>query len=67
MSTQNSLNDKQKQILEALKKHYGSSLDMFMSTPNRLFRNRTPFDLLMSGDYEYFSQFITQYDKQPDC
>ena len=67
MSIQNSLNDKQKQILEALKKQFGNDLDLWMSTPNRQFRNRTPLDLLMSGSYDYFSQFVIQSDKQPGC
>jgi hypothetical protein len=69
VSMKNSLNDKQKQILKALQKQFGKDLDVWMSTPNRLFRNRTPFDLLMSGCYEYFSQFVnvTGCDKQQDC
>lgn len=52
------LNNKQKQILEALKDYSGSELDLFLSTPNKYFRGRTPLEMLLNEEYTYFYPFI---------
>lgn len=54
-----SLNDKQKKILESLRE-LTDNLDLFMSTPNPLFRNKTPIEMLLQEEYQYFEQFIKQ-------
>jgi len=52
-----SFNSEQKHIYYKLKEHYREEFDSFMSTPNKLFRNRAPIDLLSTKDYSYFHQF----------
>jgi hypothetical protein len=54
------LNNKQKQILEALKDYSGAELDLFLSTPNKYFRGRTPLEMLLNEEYTYFYQFINK-------
>jgi len=53
-----SLNDTQKKIYDNLKEYAGNELNLFMSTPNKMFNNRTPLDMLLSGNFDYFVPFI---------
>lgn len=47
-------------ILDKLKVIFESeeSLKIWLSIPNKLFRNRPPIDLLESGNYDYFERFF---------
>jgi hypothetical protein len=45
-------------ILKELENKLDKNLDLFMSTPNKLFRNRPPLELLNSNDFSYFYQFL---------
>lgn len=47
-------------ILEKLKAIFENeeSLKIWLSIPNKLFRNRPPIDLLESGNYDYFERFF---------
>lgn len=53
----NSLNDTQKKIYNNLKEYTGTEFNLFMSTPSKMFNGRTPLDMLLNQQYDYFHQF----------
>lgn len=55
------LSKKQKEILKKLEKDIGSAelLDKWMSTPNHMFKHKTPLDALLSGNYDYFDTYLS--------
>jgi hypothetical protein len=54
-----SLNDKQKEILNSLREYFGNNLDNFLSTPNKEFRNKAPLYFLLSENYDYFRPYLS--------
>jgi len=54
------LSDKQLEIISKLEKNFESKeqLELWFSLPNKLFRDKTPLDLLLSGNFDYFERFI---------
>jgi len=52
--------EKQKKIYFMLVKIFESEdqLDLWLSLPNKLFRSKTPYDALISGNYDYFERFF---------
>lgn len=54
------LSEKQLEIISKLEKNFESKeqLELWFSLPNKLFRNKTPLDLLLSGNFDYFERFI---------
>jgi len=55
------LSKKQKEILKKLQKDIGSAelLDKWLSTPNSLFKHKTPYDALLSGNFDYFDTYLS--------
>jgi len=53
------LTDDQKKIYNQLKESIGDELDLWLSIPNKSFRNRPPLELLLQNDFTYFYSFIT--------
>jgi hypothetical protein len=53
------LTNDQQQIYDKLKISIGDELDLWLSIPNKSFRNRPPLELLLTNDFVYFEQFIT--------
>jgi hypothetical protein len=53
------LTNDQQQIYDKLKVSIGDELDLWLSIPNKSFRNRPPLELLLTNDFGYFGQFIT--------
>jgi len=56
--------DEQKEIIKCLSE-YTDNVDLFLSTPSPMFRNKTPFDMLMQGEYQYFDQFRKPINPPP--
>jgi 2-polyprenyl-3-methyl-5-hydroxy-6-metoxy-1,4-benzoquinol methylase len=54
----NHLESEKNKILKELENKLDKDLNLFMSTPNKLFRNRPPLELLNSNDFSYFYQFL---------
>lgn len=54
----NHLESEKNKILKELENKFDKDLNLFMSTPNKLFRNRPPLELLNSNDFSYFYQFL---------
>lgn len=54
------LTEDQQKIYNQLKESIGSELDLWLSIPNKSFRNRPPLELLLQNDFAYFYSFITQ-------
>jgi len=53
------LNYEQQLIINKLKeKAFDTSLDIWLSTPHKAFKDKAPIDLLLSGNYEYFYNYI---------
>jgi uncharacterized protein (DUF2384 family) len=54
------LSVKQKSIYDKLDKIFESQeqLHMWLSLPNKLFRNKAPIDVLLSSNYDYFDRFF---------
>lgn len=54
------LSEKQLEIISKLEKNFESKeqLELWFSLPNKLFRDKTPLDLLLSGNFDYFERFI---------
>jgi len=54
------VNDKKEQILNKLKEIFENeeSMKVWLSIPNKLFKNRPPIDLLESSNYDYFERFF---------
>ena len=54
------LSVKQKSIYDKLDKIFESQeqLNMWLSLPNKLFRNKAPIDILLSSNYDYFDRFF---------
>jgi len=53
------LNREQQLIVNKLKeKATEHSLDVWLSTPHKSFKDRAPLDVLLSGNYEYFYNYI---------
>jgi hypothetical protein len=55
------LSKKQIEIIEKLKKDIGSTelFEKWMSTPNNMFRHKTPLDILLSGNFDYFDTYLS--------
>jgi len=60
----NNLNEEQKEIIKCLAE-YTDNVDLFLSTPSPMFRNKAPFDMLMQGEYQYFDQFRKPINPPP--
>jgi hypothetical protein len=54
----NNIETEKLKILKELEDKLDKDLNLFMSTPNKLFRNRPPLELLNSNDFSYFYQFL---------
>ena len=56
------LNKDQLTILDNLLEYCGNqeSLNSFLSTPNKLFNMRTPLEMLLTRNYDFFNQFVKQ-------
>jgi hypothetical protein len=54
------LTDKQKEIIGRIEPMFESKLQLetWLSIPNKLFRNKAPVDILLSGNYDYFERFL---------
>jgi len=52
----NDFNEEQLEILKCLEE-YTDNLDLFLSTPSPMFRDKTPYDMLLQHEYQYFDQF----------
>ena len=54
------LSEKQKEIVSKVRSFLesDSQLDLWMSTPNKMFRNMAPIDVLRSGNFDYFDRFF---------
>ena len=55
------LSKRQTEILEKLEKNIGSTelFEMWMSTPNVMFKHKTPYDVLLSGNFDYFDTYLS--------
>jgi uncharacterized protein (DUF2384 family) len=55
------LSKRQAEILEKLEKNIGSAelFEMWMSTPNAMFKHKTPYDVLLSGNFDYFDTYLS--------
>jgi len=58
------LSEKQLNIISKLEKMFESKdqLELWFSLPNKLFRNKAPLDLLLSGNFDYFDRFLTNIE-----
>jgi hypothetical protein len=56
------LNKDQLQILDNLVEYCGGQeqLNLFLSTPNKLFNMRPPLEMLLTKNYDFFNQFVKQ-------
>lgn len=56
------LSERQRDIIKRLEDSIGdiNSVETWLSTPNKLFRNRPPIDLLLSENYDYFERFFVK-------
>lgn len=56
------LNKDQIQILDNLVEYCGGQeqLNIFLSTPNKLFNMRPPLEMLLTKNYDFFNQFVKQ-------
>jgi hypothetical protein len=56
------LSEKQKEIVSKVRSFLESDtqLDLWMSTPNKTFRNMAPIDVLKSGNFDYFDRFFVE-------
>jgi len=56
----NYLNKDQLAILDNLLEYCGDQekLNIFLSSPNKLFNMRTPLEMLITKNFDYFHQFI---------
>ena len=54
------LTDKQKAIVSKLKPMFESQeqLHNWLSLPNKMFRDKPPIDLLLSGNFDYFDRLL---------
>jgi hypothetical protein len=54
----------EQQIISRIKTHFNNEeyFNLWMSTPSKEFRNRTPYDMLILGEYELFSRMIGSYE-----
>lgn len=52
---------KQNEIIEKLRTVLESDqqLDAWLSIPNKMFKDKAPIDVLMSGNFDYFDRFFT--------
>jgi len=55
------LSEKQKEILNKVRNSLesDSQFDLWMSTPNKSFRNMSPIDVLKAGNFDYFDRFFS--------
>lgn len=55
------LSKKQKEILKKVRDSLesDSQFDLWMSTPNKSFRNMAPIDVLLAGNFDYFDRFFS--------
>lgn len=55
------LSEKQKEILKQVRSSLESDnqFDLWMSTPNKSFRNMAPIDVLKAGNFDYFDRFFS--------
>jgi len=56
------LTDRQKQLIESLRKNFESQdqFENWLSIPNKSFRNKPLLDLLISDNFDYFDRFFNQ-------
>jgi len=54
------LNKEQLEIISNLLEYCGGQdqLNLFLSTPNKIFNMRPPLEMLLTRNYDYFHQFI---------
>lgn len=54
------LSDKQREIVSKIRTFLESDeqLDIWMSTPNKSFRNMAPIDVLKASNFDYFDRFF---------
>lgn len=54
------LNEKQREVVSKIRNSLESDdqLNLWMSTPNKSFRNMAPIDVLKAGNYDYFDRFF---------
>jgi len=54
------LSAKQKEVYNLLKDRFESEnqFQLWLSMPNKLFRNKTPIDTLLSNSFEYFDRYF---------
>jgi len=54
------LSEKQREIVNKIRDSLESDdqLNLWMSTPNKSFRNMAPIDVLKAGNYDYFDRFF---------
>lgn len=54
------LSSRQKDIISKIRPMFESDeqLEKWFSLPNKLFRNKAPLDLLLSGNFDYFERLI---------
>lgn len=52
--------EKQKQVIVKLSANFESKdqLEKWLSIPNKMFRDKPPLDLLLSGNFDYFDRLI---------
>lgn len=56
------LSEKQKAIAQQVREMFESDeqLDKWFSTPNKLFRDKAPLDVLLSGNFDYFERLLNK-------
>lgn len=54
------LTDTQKELYNKLRNNFESEqqFQTWLSLPNKMFRNKTPMDALLSGSFEYFDRYF---------
>jgi len=56
------MSEKQIEIFYKLKEVFEDSrlLESWLSLPNKMFKNKAPIDVLLSGNYDYFERFLQE-------